>query len=81
MGAGKPNGGYRSGAEAAAGTPCVAHVKSAVATAIRDMQLELQHDLHEEDMQIFGLLGKGGFGTVYHGAPPPPSSRSSPALA
>lgn len=61
-------------------TPCgratevatVAHVKTAVETAIRGLQRELQHDLHEQDMHIFGLLGKGGFGTVHHGAFSPP---------
>eukprot|EP00892_Ulva_mutabilis_P009184 jgi/Ulvmu1/6638/UM003_0276.1 len=53
------------------GPPTGGHVKTAVAAtvaaAIRDLQLELQQDLHEADTHIFGLLAKGSFGTVYHG--------------
>jgi hypothetical protein len=46
----------------------VANVKNAVANAIQELQDELQADLHEDHLTIVSVLGKGGFGTVYHGA-------------
>ena len=58
-------------------------VKNAVATAVQQMQGALQAELQEEHLEVFSVLGRGGFGTVYHGArlPPSPSTtvRASPA--
>lgn len=34
---------------------------------MKEMQGALQAELHEDHLQLFGLLGRGGFGTVYHG--------------
>ena len=42
--------------------------RSQVASAVLAMQGELQADLHEERLHIYRVLGRGGFGTVYHGA-------------
>lgn len=42
--------------------------RSQSARFILQVQQELQQSLHEDDMQIRSVLGKGGFGTVYRGA-------------
>lgn len=77
-GTGDGSGGGGGGPGPAADAATVAHVKTAVEMAIRDLQRELRHDLHDQDIQIFGLLGRGGFGTVHHGAPSPPFPLSPP---
>lgn len=53
----------------AASAELAAHsVQLSVHNAVRDMQMGLQHDLQEDTLRIYSVLGKGGFGTVYHGA-------------
>jgi hypothetical protein len=42
--------------------------RSQVANAVLQMQGELQEELHEDRLHIYSVLGRGGFGTVYHGA-------------
>jgi hypothetical protein len=32
------------------------------------MQGVLQQELHKQHLEIYSVLGRGGFGTVYHGA-------------
>jgi hypothetical protein len=44
--------------------------RATVATAVLQMQAELQEELQDDQLQIFSVLGRGGFGTVYHGAAP-----------
>ena len=44
--------------------------RSTVANAVLQMQGELQAELHESQLQIHSVVGRGGFGTVYHGMPP-----------
>jgi Protein kinase domain len=44
--------------------------RSQVANAVAELQDALQEELHEEHLQIYSILGRGGFGTVYHGARP-----------
>jgi hypothetical protein len=36
----------------------------------RTAQEEPQVELHEGQLKVFSVLGRGGFGTVYHGALP-----------
>jgi hypothetical protein len=43
-------------------------VHEKVAAAVKEMQGALQAELHEDQIQLFRRLGRGGFGTVYHGA-------------
>jgi hypothetical protein len=42
--------------------------RATVANAVLRMQGALQQELHEEHLQVHRVLGRGGFGTVYHGA-------------
>jgi hypothetical protein len=49
----------------------VASVKETVNSAIAELQLALQEELHEDQLRIHRVLGRGGFGVVYHGASPP----------
>ena len=42
--------------------------RASVAGAIMRMQSDLRGELKEDQLQIFRVLGRGGFGTVYHGA-------------
>jgi hypothetical protein len=42
--------------------------RAAVTNAVLQMQQELQSELHEEQLQLLSVLGRGGFGTVYRGA-------------
>jgi hypothetical protein len=43
--------------------------RASVAGAVLQMQGELQQELQEDQLHIVSVLGRGGFGTVYHGAP------------
>jgi hypothetical protein len=43
--------------------------RSTVASAVLQMQGALQAELAEQHLSVFSVIGKGGFGTVYHGAP------------
>lgn len=49
----------------------VQDVHGQVSAAVKDMQRALQAELHEDQLTLFGCLGRGGFGTVYHGATTP----------
>lgn len=41
--------------------------RSTVANAVLQMQGALQAELDEQHLNVFSVIGKGGFGTVYHG--------------
>jgi hypothetical protein len=43
-------------------------LKDTVHAAVQELQGALQADLHEEQLKVFSVIGRGGFGTVYHGA-------------
>lgn len=51
----------------------VAEVRGEVQQAVAALQGALQEELHEDELQLYDVLGRGGFGTVYHGASPPPA--------
>jgi hypothetical protein len=53
-----------SGQDSGSGAAGIRGIKDTVHNAV----VEMQGDLHEQQLQIFDVLGKGGFGTVYHGA-------------
>lgn len=59
--------GYASAAE-----QTVASVRESVATAVVSLQGQLRKDLQEDELQIFSVLGRGGYGIVYHGPYPLP---------
>jgi hypothetical protein len=73
-------GGGGRGASAASGTPSrsgssrawafetASSVRGAVAQAVDELQGALQAQHAADRLQIFGVLGQGGFGTVYQGA-------------
>lgn len=42
-------------------------VRQSLHRTVRAMQLDLQRDLQDDSLRIYSALGKGGFGTVYHG--------------
>eukprot|EP00892_Ulva_mutabilis_P012784 jgi/Ulvmu1/9879/UM057_0034.1 len=42
-------------------------VRGRVAAAVQEMQGTLQAELQEDQLQLHGVIGRGGFGTVYHG--------------
>lgn len=46
----------------------VAVVRGEVQQAVAALQGVLQAELHEDELQLYDVLGRGGFGTVYHGA-------------
>lgn len=46
------------------------HVQGKVAVAVKEMQGALQTELQDDHLQLLGVLGRGGFGVVYHGAAP-----------
>ena len=46
----------------------VAVVRGEVQQAVAALQGALQAELHEDELQLYDVLGRGGFGTVYHGA-------------
>eukprot|EP00892_Ulva_mutabilis_P009199 jgi/Ulvmu1/6651/UM003_0289.1 len=54
--------GYASAAELT-----VASVRESVTTAVVALQGQLRKDLQEDELQIFSVLGRGGYGIVYHG--------------
>jgi hypothetical protein len=37
--------------------------------AVHGAMMEMQHDMQEQQVKVFSVLGRGGYGTVYHGAP------------
>ena len=43
-------------------------MKEKLQSAVAAMEGELQGDLADADLRLFSILGRGGFGTVYHGA-------------
>ena len=45
-------------------------VRGRVAAAVQEMQGALQAELQEDQLKLYGVIGRGGFGTVYHGARP-----------
>eukprot|EP00892_Ulva_mutabilis_P012771 jgi/Ulvmu1/9867/UM057_0021.1 len=52
---------------AGSGTGGVGAVRGKVAAAVQEMQGALQAELHEDQLKLHGVIGRGGFGTVYHG--------------
>ena len=46
----------------------MAAARSTVANAVMAMQQELQEELHEQQLSVEAVIGRGGFGTVYRGA-------------
>lgn len=42
-----------------------------VEQAVASLQGALRAELHSEELQLHGVLGRGGFGTVYHGVSTP----------
>ena len=57
-----------SQAAAASGDGEVRRARGQVAVAVLEMQGELAAELADEELQLFSVLGRGGYGTVYHGA-------------
>eukprot|EP00892_Ulva_mutabilis_P000885 jgi/Ulvmu1/10798/UM069_0033.1 len=49
------------------GSRAVAEVRGEVQQAVAALQGALQEELHEDELQLYDVLGRGGFGTVYHG--------------
>ena len=47
--------------------------------AVHREMMEMQGDLQEQQLKIFSVLGRGGYGTVYHGAPWPAPRGGLPA--
>jgi hypothetical protein len=43
-------------------------MKERLQSAVHAMESELQGDLADAHLRLFSVLGRGGFGTVYHGA-------------
>lgn len=67
----------RDGVPQSSGTPGFADTptKSGAGSGVRRMKdavhramMEMQHDMHEQQLKVFSVLGRGGYGTVYHGA-------------
>lgn len=46
----------------------VRQVQAAVLDAVKTMQAQMQAELHDRHLQLRSEIGRGGFGTVYHGA-------------
>eukprot|EP00892_Ulva_mutabilis_P008546 jgi/Ulvmu1/6063/UM027_0041.1 len=42
-------------------------VRGQVAAAVQELQGALQEELQEDRLKLFGVVGRGGYGTVYHG--------------
>lgn len=57
---------HQSGGSGSSAT--VALVRGEVRQAVTALQGALQAELHEDELQLYDVLGRGGFGTVYHGA-------------
>lgn len=58
----------------------VTEVRGEVQQAVAALQGALQEELHEDELQLYDVLGRGGFGTVYHGTPPFPCPAASGTL-
>lgn len=61
-----------SGSEESSGTHMrrgVGSLRSEVANAVSQLQDALCSDLQDAQLKVFDVLGRGGFGTVYYGAP------------
>ena len=69
---GTPAGGGspgRSGPESqGSGGSDVCALRGKVAAAVQEMQGALQAELQDDHLHVYGVIGRGGFGTVYHGA-------------
>ena len=48
----------------------VGSLRSEVANAVTQLQDALRSDLQEDQLEVYDVLGRGGFGTVYYGALP-----------
>lgn len=46
----------------------VGSLRSEVANAVTQLQDALRSDLQEDQLEVYDVLGRGGFGTVYYGA-------------
>ena len=57
-----------SGGGAGEDAESTVHSESSDGRAVQRVQGLLQAELHEEQLKVFSVLGRGGFGTVYHGA-------------
>eukprot|EP00892_Ulva_mutabilis_P012770 jgi/Ulvmu1/9866/UM057_0020.1 len=58
----------RSGSEGLlSGLSGVGVMRGKVTAAVQEMQGALQAELHEDQLKLHGVIGRGGFGTVYHG--------------
>jgi hypothetical protein len=60
----------RSRSQGGGGQSQVTAVRTVFAAAVQQMQSTLQEELQEEEIEVYSKLGRGGFGTVYHGARP-----------
>lgn len=73
---GEVGGGYAAGYAVSAAPPSgvdqegldIYAARATVAIAVLRMQGVLQQELHKQHLEIYSVLGRGGFGTVYHGA-------------
>jgi hypothetical protein len=45
----------------------VQEARTAIASAVLRMQGELQAELHDDEIRVHDVLGRGGFGIVYRG--------------
>eukprot|EP00892_Ulva_mutabilis_P006166 jgi/Ulvmu1/3921/UM018_0144.1 len=56
-----------AGTAGSGSSTAVAVVRGEVQHAVAALQGVLQAELHEDELQLYDVLGRGGFGTVYHG--------------
>jgi hypothetical protein len=66
--AGSPQRGNGSKAQRGQCSACVQGMKERLQSVVREMQADLQTQLKDEHLRLFSIVGRGGFGTVYHGA-------------
>ena len=59
----------------------VGSLRSEVANAVTQLQDALRSDLQEDQLEVYDVLGRGGFGTVYYGALSLSLSPCFPSLA